>query len=83
MQTAKRKPITKSTRSNTKAAAGAKNKRAAVVLSSASGSVSESEYEVDSEDDTQGLQIEKVLDSRRSAADPKQQEFLVKFQGEV
>lgn len=61
--------------------AAAKKKSAAVVLSSQSES-EESEEASDSEDETQGLQIEKVLDSRPNPADAKQQEFLVKCHGE-
>ena len=60
--------------------AAAKKRNAAVVLSSQSES-EESDEASDSEDETQGLQIEKVLDSRPSPADAKQQEFLVKFHG--
>ena len=60
-----------------------KRKLAAVIVSSESESEGSQEAsESDSEDELQGLQIEKVLDSRPSAADAKQQEFLVKFQGE-
>lgn len=49
-----------------------------MVLSSAS-----EEEEEDPACETDGLQIERVLHSRPSAADPKQQEFLVKFHGET
>lgn len=60
-----------------------KRKLAAVIVSSESDSEESQEAsESDSKDELQGLQIEKVLDSRPSAADAKQQEFLVKFQGE-
>lgn len=56
-------------------------KKSAAVLVSSQSEAEDSEEASDSEDELRGLQIEKVLDGRPSAADAKQQEYLVKFQG--
>ena len=66
-------------RSN-KAAAALTGKKKPVVLSSGSES-EEEEEEPSSEDEAEGMEIERVLHGRRDA-DTKQEEFLVKLKGD-
>ncbi len=63
-----------------KAAAALTGKKKPVVLSSGSES-EEEEEESRSEDEAEGLEIERVLHGRRNA-DIKQEDFLVKFKGD-
>ena len=55
-------------------------KKQPVVLSDSAGSEEEEEKELSSEDGTEHLEIERVLDGRPNASS-KQEEFLVKFKG--
>lgn len=60
--------------------AAAQRKRQPVVLSDSAGSEEEEEEQPSSEDETERLEIERVLDGRPHA-NSKQEEFLVKFKG--
>ena len=60
--------------------AAASRKRQPVVLSDSAGSEEEEEEQSSSEDETERLEIERVLDGRPHASS-KQEEFLVKFKG--
>ena len=67
---------------NKKPAAAAKKKKKSVVLSSSGASEEEEEEEATSEDESERLEIERVLDGRPNA-ESKQEEFLVKFKGDM
>ena len=60
--------------------AAASRKQQPVVLSDSAGSEEEEEEKSSSEDETERLEIERVLDGRPTA-NGKQEEFLVKFKG--
>ena len=60
--------------------AAASRKRQPVVLSDSAGSEEEEQQDSSSEDETERLEIERVLDGRPDA-NSKQEEFLVKFKG--
>lgn len=67
-------------RAGEKKPAAVSRKRQPVVMSDSPGSEEEEEEESSSEDETERLEIERVLDGRPNA-NSKQEEFLVKFKG--
>lgn len=80
MQNTKGKAAAKSTAKPKTKPTAIKKKSVAVLVSSESEAEDTGE-DSDPEDGLEGLTIEKVLDSRPSDTDAKQQQFLVKFQG--
>ena len=79
-KTSKAKPQAKA--SNKKHVAAVKKKQTVLSSSAESEEEEEEEEKSSSEDETERLQIERVLDGRPSA-DSKQEEFLVKFKGDA